>query len=879
MSEGSILEQIARVAAKHPNAAAVIGTELTLTYTELLRVAGRVGSCLRAAQVEPEESVGVLMHREASLVATLLGIWGAGAAYVPIDSGEPPARIREILARTRCTKVIGDEMLWRAVLETPSPNLSAVTFIARAQITSESDGPAIDGIQAVAGVDPSHLAYRMCTSGTTGEPKAVEIEHRSVENLLRRAGALLSVTSRDRCLAVAPISFDISVVELFLPLTVGGTVVLRGRSLLMDPRELARVVREFDITFVQTGPPVWAVLLRQVSDFPRVRVAVSTGDALAPSVAKLLRACADEAWNLYGPTEATVWATAHRLTQADESTRVGATVPIGVPLPGCRVRVVDREGQEVPKGARGELLIGGDGLSRGYCGSPTQTAERFVERDGERWYRSGDWVSRNEAGVLGFFGRLDDQMKIRGIRVEPSEIERAIRVDPRVSDVATTWFETPSATRAIVAAIVLRTGANCSASDLRVRLEAALPSALIPSRFVFLPEVPIDANGKVNRQAIRTWARAQPHGELEAAASRASPDPQNTAAVITEIWCRLLGTRSIPPDAHFFGVGGDSLAGVTMILEVEEALGVRLPMQLVLELPVLRDFADRVEVVRGATLDVGERTAIFRLVEVPDTSPLFLCGAPLSIAGRWTAPCSLYVIADWAQGGEGLDTGSIEAMARTYVDQIRAMRPGPYRIGGFSFGGLFALEIAQQLVREGDEVEFLFLLDPIRLLNTSVAPNTGIVWDRQRRAGHFAARVGGYLTRVNPMRQGGGLIGWLNAVAKPFEKTAFGRRVFYRVFHVLAQDANPVAKAFVARRRWPEMWAANRAKLGAYVPRAYLGRSFGLFTEDQGGHEAWSSILNDAAHFRFVDVKHLDLFESPALEEWMSWLAEELTNS
>jgi acyl carrier protein len=373
--------------------------------------------------------------------------------------------------------------------------------------------------------------------------------------------------------------------------------------------------------------------LDQVPEFPKLRVAISTGEAIAPQLAKRLRDCGKSVWNLYGPTETTVWATAslldHEPSGTDDAAQISA--PIGHPLEGINVLVLDENGTEAQTGTMGELLIGGVCVARGYYRDPDLTRERFVIRDGTQFYRTGDIVTRDDTGCLNYFGRVDDQLSIQGRRVEPREIEVLILRDPQISQAAATWFDTDVGTKAIVAAIVLAPGAEISASVIQESLEQNLPRSMIPAKFIKLRDIPINKNGKVDRDTIRVAAMAVTIEPTEPT-EREDVLTSDTEKLIAGLWKRMMHLDDISPTSHFFTIGGDSLAAVSLNLQLEQQIDVSLPAQLVLEAPVLRDFAARVDLIRMQKRSSAETSFIFPLVSRPNTTPVFFCGADLTMA-------------------------------------------------------------------------------------------------------------------------------------------------------------------------------------------------------------------------------------------------------
>ena len=498
--DANLAALIARQAQDTPDAVAVIADRVW-TYGELHARMLAFAAGIARLGLPPETTVAVQVRRDGDMVALLLAILWCGLAYVPIDPEDPPERGRRIVTSAGCGLVLGgpaDLDRLRQAGETDPP---AMIDPASLIVT----GPTPDAPACATGKD--RLAYVLFTSGSTGDPKGVEIEHRQLVNLLLAARDLLRFGRADRYLAIATIAFDISVVELFLPLLAGGSVLLRSRSMLRDPARLMAELRDHAVTHVQLGPSSWSVLLQSATVFPHLRVAISTGEPITPALAARLPQIADLALNLYGPTETTVWATGYRLEASPATNGPGLSAisaPIGTPLADCTALVLGPDGAPVADGQEGELLIGGAGVARGYRARPDLTAERFIRLgpDALRYYRTGDLVRRDPDGVIHYFGRNDDQLKVRGVRIEPREIEQALARVPEVAQSAATWFETGSGTRGLIAAVVWHKGRSLQFETLQGLLQRSLPQAMVPSRFVALDRLPQTASGKIDRAAI-----------------------------------------------------------------------------------------------------------------------------------------------------------------------------------------------------------------------------------------------------------------------------------------------------------------------------------------------------------------------------------------
>ncbi|MBL9187585.1 MAG: amino acid adenylation domain-containing protein [Opitutaceae bacterium] len=850
-------------AAATPDATAILAESGAVSYRTLAARVAAITAFLRRRGLADEEPVGVLMKRTPDMIAALLAILHSGGAYVPLDPDDPSERNRRIRRKSGAALVLTDRELGATALPEADLEFAVVGDL----VSPEPLPPAAPG--------GARLAYILFTSGSTGEPKGVEIEHRAALNLLFAARDLFGFTAADRYLATATIGFDVSVPEIFLPLLCGGAVLLRDRQLWLDPRDLAAEVRAQGVTVLPSGPSAWAVALAEVPDFPRVRVAITTGEPVPPALAQRLLAVGDTVWNLYGPTETTVWSTAHRVT-ADRAGDSAISACIGRPIANTTVHVIDAEGHAAPPGTEGELWIGGLGLARGYRGDPTLTRERFAPHPvlGHRCYRTGDLVTQRPGGELVYFGRNDDQMKIRGVRIEPREVEAAILACPGVLHAAATWFEGASGARAIVAAVVPQPGRTLTAVQLHTSLAARLSPSMVPSRWIFADTLPRTPSGKVDRNAIRRQAdAAQP-----AAATAGGRALSTTEAELAGIWRRILNLATVAPDDHFFAIGGDSLAAVRMVTEAEQRFGVRLPVQTVFEAPTLARLAALIGRAQGDTAS-AQTGYIFPLVEAGRGRPVFFSNVDLKLAARgaWAIDAPLYGISHWAQGSGFLQADSVEALAAIHLAAIRAIQPaGPYRLAGFSFGGVVVFEMAQQLRRAGETVELLFLLDPMHPFRSESAPGgyaqAGQLTPLDETWAGWARRHARALRR-NP-RQLGNYIGeklrW-HARNSPVKQW-----LVYHLVHLHGRRPNPISRLIVPRNRWPGFWYAIRRLSEHYVARRYDGPVLAIFPGEGERHAAWRELIGPAGRIEIVAARHCDLFEPAERALWQEPLARTL---
>ncbi|MGK0188364.1 MAG: amino acid adenylation domain-containing protein [Verrucomicrobiales bacterium] len=846
-----------------PDAIAIISAKPS-TYRELADDMLRTDAFLRARGLRPEEPVAVFMSRSARMVAVLLGILRAGGAYVPLDPADPLERTRQILSQSGASLVFTDSQGLDSAIQELAGEASAVEFINASQIDNstfpkEPPPPAAGG---------DRLAYLIFTSGSTGAPKGVAVEHRSVLNLLDSTRELINFTTADRFLAASTIGFDISVAELFLPLTTGGSLLLRDRNIWLAPAQLAADIRQHGVTVLQTGPSTWAVLLDKLPDFPCLRVAISTAEAISPQLACRVAACGEQAWNLYGPTEATIWATAQRLSTEVSPTRNSEiSAPIGIPFAGTQVLVLDEDGEPVPDGEVGELYLAGPGLARGYYRNEPLTRERFVVWGPQavRCYRTGDLVATRDDGSLDYFGRNDDQLKIRGVRLEPREVESAIRDHPDIAEVAATWYHTSDQSRALLAAIVLKTEASLEAAALHDWLVPRLPPQMIPSRFRFLDSLPLSPAGKVDRNALRTAAKSEPITNNN---THLTP----TEATLADIWKRLLKLESVTATDHFFSIGGDSLAAVRMVTKAEAKLGVPITVQNVFESPTLAQLATRLDAMLrnegGAPTDAR---FVFPLADTAPGRPLFFNAVDLRIAkqGRWRVPCPLYAVSHWIHGAGFLEADTIEELARSQLLAIREIQPtGPYRIAGCSFGGLVALEIAHQLQQAGDEVDFLFLLDPMQPYRTKDNPEPV---DESALEPRGRSSRGPQLFRklfTHPERLPKFLT-W--HTVRQFERSPLVQWLIYKLVHLHGRKPNTVSTFLLPKNRWPAFWFSAQRRARKYTAKPFPGRVLAVFSEQKERAAVWRDLLADA-ETHAIAASHSDLFKEPAANEWMETL-------
>ncbi|MFE1826835.1 amino acid adenylation domain-containing protein [Streptomyces yangpuensis] len=547
---------VARQAELTPDALAVVDGDTTLTYGRLVRAGHALAARLREHEVVRGDRVALLTTRSYRTVVAQLGLWLAGAVCVPLDPAQPRPRTEAMIADAEVTLTLGDAKLLDAAT-LPGPVLT----LPEEPLTS---GRPVDES------DPDSPAFIMFTSGSTGRPKGVLVPHCAIAELVT-APDYVTLTGRDRVLFHSPMTFDASTFEVWVALAAGAAVVVctEQRPSLED---LARHVERHGVTVAFFTTALFHQLAaRRSRVFAQLRSVVVGGEAMAAAQAREVLTAFPwlELVNGYGPTETTTFATAHRVTAQD----CEGPVPIGRPIAGATAHVLDAAGRPVADGDRGELWVGGSRLAHGYTGLPELTAERFVEHAavGGRLYRTGDIVSLRPDGILQFHGRNDDQVKVRGFRIEPAEVEHALREQPDVDDAAVTVDGTPEAR--LVAFVVAAPGPVPTGAALRERLTAVLPAHLVPDAVTVLERLPLTPAGKVDRRALTGRVRTAESGPAH---EPAAMTPLEQA--VAEVWSQALGTEVTRADSEFLLLGGHSLLALVVTEDLREELGVEIAL-------------------------------------------------------------------------------------------------------------------------------------------------------------------------------------------------------------------------------------------------------------------------------------------------------------
>jgi amino acid adenylation domain-containing protein len=693
-----LVAAISAQAARRGDALAVIAGETRLSYAELEERSNRLAGKLQSIGVEPGSRVAVCLPRGTDELLTMLAALKAGATYVPIDAGHPVERIRMIL-EDAAPEVLVTHRSLVPIVAGASDAGRGMLLLDEAWASSAAWPPARPVADAA-----DRLAYILFTSGSTGRPKGVEVGRRAFSNFLRSMAHTPGLGERDRLLAITTTTFDISGLELFLPLWVGGTVDIVDRETAQDPRLLRKRLEEDPITVLQATPATWRLLIEAGWQGGRPLKMLCGGEALSAALANQLLTRGTELWNVYGPTETTVWSAIKRIEPGFE------LITIGRPIDNTQIYVVDEALGLVPPGIVGEIVIGGEGLARGYRGRPDLTAEKFVVglggAPGERFYRTGDLGRRLDDGEIECLGRVDHQVKIRGFRIELGEIEAALRAVPGVREVLVTARADGPGDPRLIAYWV----GPAPHAELIEAARVRLPHYMRPTGYVNLEAFPLNTNGKIDRKVLPA-----PTDETLARRGEIDPPRNDREQKLVEIWKALLETDAVGIKENFFDIGGTSLKTVSLMIEIEKAFGKTLPLSVLLDGPTIEDLAARL----GPTSEVPTNPRVVLLRGGGSEPPLFFVhdgmGEVLlyrNLALRLKPDRPMYGLLPESRSECPIVHTRLTEMAACYAGEIRKIQPkGPYFLAGLCTGGLIALEIAGRLRAEGDAIGMVTLID------------------------------------------------------------------------------------------------------------------------------------------------------------------------
>ena len=684
---------------QRPDAIALTYAGQSLTYQELNQYANRLAYQLRSQAIKPGCIVGVCMVRSFEMVVALLGILKSGGAYLPLDPDYPMDRlnfmvndadVQVILVQNETEAIWKSSPLLRLPLYCKGENL----------ITGYDHNPEI-------GIDPQATAYVIYTSGSTGTPKGVMVPHQGIVNRLLWMQDAYQLTTTDKVAQKTPYSFDVSVWEFFWPLMAGATLVVTKPDGHKDAEYLAQFIQDEGITTLHFVPSMLSAFLdcRQASQCQSLKQVIVSGEALTKELqTRFFEVLNADLHNLYGPTEASVDVT-YWPCQRDAS---GQAVPIGYPIANTQIYLLNSALQLVPPGIPGELHIGGVGLAKGYLNRPELTAEKFIsspfsDDDNVKLYKTGDLARYNQEGVIEYLGRIDFQVKLRGLRIELGEIETALRHLAQVQD-AVVMVDNDH----LVAYVVMDADSILENTDIKVQLAMRLPSFMIPNVYIQIASIPLSANGKINRKALPL----PDYGQQQATPYVAPRD--DVEKQLIAIWQQVLGIEHVGIHHQFFDLGGHSLSAVKLVTMIEHQLDKTIPLASLFKYTTVALLAEYLKAEQSQT-----PAYLIPLQTSGEQAPLFIVhgvgghAMPFAkLASMLNEDCPVYGFESPGLQHKNALQSTLPEIAQQYILALKTVQPeGPYYLAGHSFGGLVAYEMAQQLSRNDETVKHLLLLE------------------------------------------------------------------------------------------------------------------------------------------------------------------------
>ncbi len=856
-------------AARTPDGIAVVAGDLSLTYRELNRRANQVAHFLRARGVGPDTLVGLFTERSLLMVIGVLGILKAGGAYVPLDADYPKARLQFMLEDANAPVLLTQQTL-RARLPETTAEIVCLDADWEAMAAQSEANP-------MPCTTPEHLAYVIYTSGSTGQPKGVAVPQRAVNRLVFNTNYVQ--LDRTDCIAqVSNVSFDAATFELWGALLHGAKLVLIAKDIALSPPAFVAQLREHNVTTLFLTTALFNLLAREVPDaFRTLKTLLFGGEACDPAAVRdvLNNGAPQRLLHVYGPTESTTFASWHLIEAVPEG---ATTIPIGRPLSNTTLYLLDRHLNLVPVGVPGELYVGGDGLAREYWRRPALTAEKFISsaecgmRSAEsipnsefripKLYRTGDIARYRPDGSIEFIGRKDHQIKLRGFRVELGEIEAALLQHEAVQDCIVLVNEHKTSGKRLIAYCV--TTAPLPTTELRAFLQQRLPDYMLPAVFMHLDELPLNPNGKVDRSKL-------PLPDLTLSATAITPAQDELALRLTWLWEQVLSVSPIGVEDNFFDLGGHSLLAVRLFTEIEKTFGVQLPLATLFQAPTVAQLA---ELLRQRGWQPTWKSLV--ALRPNGTRPPFFCvhavgGNVLEyndLARHFAADQPFYGLQSLGLDGQSAPLTSIEAMAAAYIAEMRQIQPtGPYYLGGRSFGGTVAFEMARQLHEQGERVALLAMLDsyPLGWLKLCTEAEA-----QQYEAAFLQRRLQRHWEQWKPLRLADKATYVLN-------KAQYKKRKYKHLWWRLQQRFNhtPAPSLHGTLRHIEEL---NYRAAKQYVPQVYPGAITFFCAEEEISVEesvtGWQTLAAGGVEVIYVPGDHQTMIHEPQVQQLAAQLMQ-----
>ena len=882
---------------QEPDAIAVEFEDEQLTYRELNIRANQLAHYLQQLGVAPEVLVGICVERSFEMIVGVLGILKAGGAYLPLDPTYPLERLSFMLADADVPVLLTQKNLAQILtsgdesdnicdpLHTLREALGATSAVKKVYLDKDWEALAQHSPEnPTSKVTADNLAYVIYTSGSTGKPKGALIQHRGLCNLAEAQIEAFNLKPTNRVLQFASLSFDASIFEIVMALGAGGTLCLALKERLLPGQGLIQLLRDRSITHVTLPPAVLAVLPK--AEIPALRTIICAGESCSEDIVKRWCSSQRRVFNAYGVTEATVWSTVAEISDSC------GKLPIGRAIANTQVYILDAHLQPVPIGIPGEMYIGGDGVARGYLNRPELTAEKFIPNffvgagkddnlyqkqttfpqnppplhptpSKERLYKTGDLARYLPDGNIEFLGRIDEQVKIRGFRIELGEIEAVLSQHPYVRETVARAIEDESGNKRLVAYIVLHQEQQLTTSDLRRYLLEQLPEYMVPSTFVVLDSLPLTPNGKVDSRNLPA-----PDEAISLTVEKAFVAPRTpTESTLAQIWAEVLHLERVGIGDNFFDLGGDSLLAIRLIDRIGKQFQRELPLSTLFLAPTIEGLASHL----SSDTDSLHSSPLVA-IQPKGTNPPFFCVHPIlgvvfpyyELAYHLGTNQPFYGLQSLGIDGEQTPLTRIEDMAAYYISALRVVQPnGPYFIGGWSFGGLVAFEMAQQLQKAGHQVAQLAIIDTL----APVRANKPSFWDGfkfllttvSRNIWPFLLDYF-YLTIAPDKHPSDGNVSWNSILGQ------------MAIANLMPQETRGrILNSLTIRPMWRVFQANSQATL-SYVPQTYPGR-ITLFRSSEQPRIArqnptlgWSELAMEPVEIHTVPGNHLTMLRKPNVQ-------------
>ncbi|OKH51748.1 non-ribosomal peptide synthetase [Calothrix sp. HK-06] len=847
---------------KTPDAIAVVFADEQLTYRELNIRANQLAHYLQQLGVMPEVLVGICLERSIEMIVGVLGILKAGGAYLPLDPTYPPERLHYMLEDAQVPILLTHSSISSAPLIKLCWG-DQQSFIYINQNSNITQQPLHN---PTSNLTPNNLAYIIYTSGSTGKPKGVQIEHKGLTNLIHAQKSTFNLQPTSRVLQFASLSFDASIFEIVMALATGGTLYLALKESLLPGQPLIQLLRRNEITHVTLPPTVLAVLPQ--TEFPALQTIICAGEPCTQDIVKKWKP-GRRFFNAYGVTEATVWSTVAEITSVTDK------LSIGRPIVNTQVYILDKYLHPVPIGVVGELYIGSDGLARGYVNNLELTETRFVW-DGQgcpshkrRLYKTGDLGRYLADGNIEFLGRIDNQVKIRGFRIELGEIETVLNQHQDVQQSLVVVKENELGNKHLVAYIVKSQKASIIELDnlkqtLKQALKQKLPDYMAPGAFIVIDCLPLTPAGKVDYCALPVW------GSTEVLNTIVAPLTE-TELALEKIWAEVLNVEHVGINDNFFDLGGNSLLAVQLIEQIHKQLKRDLPLAALFLNPTIAQLASQL-----SSHDFQPWSPLVAIQPNGENPPLF-CVHPIfgvvlpyfELAHHLGKNQPFYGLQPVGIDAESTPLTRIEDMATRYIAALRTVQPnGPYFLAGWSFGGLVAFEMAQQLQSNGDEVALLALLDTAAPVSSN-QPSFGDVLK--------------YIFTVAARNIWSFLLDYCYLFIASNHKNKFVIKIVSNILSRFFQGDTAIANLLSDESKSQilneltispmlRIFQANTQAVLNYVPKVYPNRItlFRTNVQSQGAVQnlnlGWDALTSEGVDTHIIPGNHLNMLKAPNVE-------------